>query len=92
MNSSICQQKICVPKTLQRRTIEWYHEMLCHPGQKRMEETIGQHFWWPQMRQQIRDMVRTCDICQRTKRKALNMEFYPQRKQKQLLGTKCVWT
>ena len=38
MNSGICQQKICVPKTLQRRTIEWYHEMLCHPGQKRMEE------------------------------------------------------
>ena len=45
------KQKICVPKTLQKRTIVWYHEMLCHPGQKRMEETIGQHFWWPQMRQ-----------------------------------------
>ena len=36
--------KICVPKTLQKRMIDWYHEMLCHPGQKRMEETIGQHF------------------------------------------------
>ena len=65
------QEKIYIPKKLQRRTIKWYHDMLCHPGQKRMEETIGQHFWWPKMRDQIRDFVRTCDICQRTKRKPL---------------------
>ena len=58
-------------KHCKKKTIDWYHQMLCHPGQKRMEETLGQHFWWPQMREQMRDMVRTCDICQRTKRKSL---------------------
>ena len=26
------RRKICIPKTLQKRTIEWFHEMLCHPG------------------------------------------------------------
>ena len=57
--------------------MDWYHEILCHPGQKRMEETIGQHFWWPQMRKQIREMVRTCDICQRTKRKSLKHGILP---------------
>ena len=45
------KQKICVPKILQKKTINWYHKMLCHPGQKRVEETIGQYFWWPKMRE-----------------------------------------
>ena len=69
--------KIYVPRALQYRTIKWYHDMLCHPGQKRMEETIGQHLWWPKMREQIRDLVRRCDICQRTKRKPLKYGLLP---------------
>ena len=29
----ICQKnKICLPKALQKKTVEWYHEMLCHQG------------------------------------------------------------
>ena len=28
----ICQNnKICLPKALQNKTVDWYHEMLCHP-------------------------------------------------------------
>ena len=54
--------------------------MLCHPGQKRMEETIGQHFWWPQMRDQIREMIRSCDICQRTKKKNIKYRKLPPKK------------
>ena len=28
----ICgNNKICVPMTLQKKTVDWYHEMLCHP-------------------------------------------------------------
>ena len=30
----ICQNnKICLPKALQKKTVEWYHEILCHPGE-----------------------------------------------------------
>ena len=25
--------KICLPQALQKKTVEWYHEMLCHPGE-----------------------------------------------------------
>ena len=25
--------KICLPTALQKKTVEWYHEMLCHPGE-----------------------------------------------------------
>ena len=30
----ICQNnKICLPKALQKKTVDWYHDMLCHPGE-----------------------------------------------------------
>ena len=25
-------KKICLPTALQKKTVDWYHEMLCHPG------------------------------------------------------------
>ena len=25
--------KICLPAALQKKTVDWYHEMLCHPGE-----------------------------------------------------------
>ena len=29
----ICQNsKICLPTALQKKTVDWYHEMLCPPG------------------------------------------------------------
>ena len=32
--------KIIVPPTLQERVMEWYHTILIHSGEKRMEESI----------------------------------------------------
>ena len=30
----ICRNnKIFLPQALQKKTVEWYHEMLCHPGE-----------------------------------------------------------
>ena len=39
--------KICVPITLVTRVMEHYHEHLCHPGQQRMERSIGAIYTWP---------------------------------------------
>ena len=38
--------KILVPALLQKRVVEWYHMILCHPGELRTEQTICQHFTW----------------------------------------------
>ena len=27
--------KICLPTALQKKTVDWYHEMICHPGETR---------------------------------------------------------
>ena len=34
--------KIVVPKSLQRRAAQWYYDQLLHTGETRMELTIGQ--------------------------------------------------
>ena len=43
----ICgNRKICLPAALQRKSVDWYHEMLYHPGETRTDHTLRQHFDW----------------------------------------------
>ena len=76
--SLVCyKEKIVIPKHLQKHTIDWYHTTLCHPGINRTEETIGQHLWWPKMRDQITKYVQCCPTCQRSKRKVKKYGWLP---------------
>ena len=59
--------KIVVPKSLQKRTVEWYHNQLCHPGENRTEQTIRGHFWWKTLHEDVRNACQKCDTCQCTK-------------------------
>jgi hypothetical protein len=38
-----------------------------HFGIKRTEEVIRRHYYWPEYKNDVRDHVSTCDICQRMK-------------------------
>ena len=38
--------KMVVPPAMQRKAAEWYHQHLMHPGESRMELTIGQFYCW----------------------------------------------
>ena len=41
----ICRNnKICLPAALQKKTVYWYHEMLCHPVETWTEHTLRQYF------------------------------------------------
>ena len=62
------QGKIVVPVAQQKAVLEWYHEMLQHPGAQRMYHTIRQYFTWKKMKAQIEDLVAHCDVCQRCKK------------------------
>jgi hypothetical protein len=57
----------------------WYHYILCHPGINRTEETIGQHFYWPKMREQITNDVSTCTICQTQKKQSKKYGLLPEK-------------
>jgi transposase InsO family protein len=76
--SLICYKgKIVIPALLQKHVTAWYHTTLCHPGINRTEESIGQHLWWPKMREHITNYVKICPLCQRNKRKQKLYGFLP---------------
>ena len=64
----ICRNnKICLPKALQNKTVDWYHEMLCHPGETQTEHTLRQHFDWRGLRTTVHEVCKKCPTCQRAK-------------------------
>ena len=71
--------KIVVPEVLQNRIVQWYHDYLGHPGINRTEETIGQHLWWPKMRNHITNSVSSCESCQRNKRRNRKFGHLPEK-------------
>ena len=76
--SLVCyKDKIVVPKKLQKHVIDWYHTVLCHPGINRTEESIAQHLFWQQSREQITKYVQTCPICQKNKKKVKKYGWLP---------------
>ena len=38
-----------------------------HVGRTKMLEKIQRYYWWPRLRQDVEDFLRTCDACQRNK-------------------------
>ena len=76
--SLVCfKDKIVIPGLLQKHVIMWYHTTLCHPGINRTEESIGQHLWWPKMRDHITNYVKICPLCQKNKRKQKKYGLLP---------------
>ena len=71
--------KIVVPKSLEKKTAEWYHAILLHPGETRMELTIGQHYYWKNMRRTIQHVVGRCQTCQLTKPKTRKYGQLPEK-------------
>ena len=76
--------RIVVPTKLQKRMIQWYHEILCHPGETRTEATIAQHFTWPKLREQVRKACSSCHICQLTKRTKKKYGHLPEKEAESL--------
>jgi len=40
---------------------------VAHPGVKRTYDLVSLNYWWPGMRNSIKDYVKICDSCQRRK-------------------------
>ena len=72
--------KIVVPTSMQKRMVDWYHDVLMHPGETRMELTIGQHFYWSKMRTTIQGLCRRCRTCRLTKKTTVKYGKLPPKK------------
>ena len=69
-----------VPPALQRKAAEWYHEILMHPGETRMELTMAQHYCWKGMRSTIQQVCKRCNICKRCKARTSKKGLIPAKK------------
>ena len=61
--------RIVVPPQLQRRVMQQCHDGMGHFGVNKTFEFLAERFIWQghkQMREQLRDYCKHCDICQRT--------------------------
>ena len=57
-----------IPKTLEKLVVEWYDNVLCHPGETCTELSIAQHFYWKNLRKTVHEVCSKCKACQSLKR------------------------
>ena len=58
------ENRIVLPKVMQKKAVEWYHQVLMHPGETRTELTMAQHFCWKGMRNTVTNVCKKCASCQ----------------------------
>ena len=56
------QLKIVLPKKLLKPAIKWFHLVTGHPGEKRLEMTLKQRYYHPEIRHEV--LRFKCDACQ----------------------------
>jgi len=63
------KHELVVPKTIIHHIIKVNHDpvYVAHPGVKRTYDLVSLNYWWPGMRNSIKDYVKICDSCQRRK-------------------------
>jgi hypothetical protein len=44
-------------------TVKWFHQVIGHPGEKRLQETLNHHYYHPRLRYHI-DKLK-CKDCQK---------------------------
>jgi Integrase zinc binding domain len=55
--------RIVIPKSLERKATEWYHEHLLHPGETRLELTLKQHFTFIGLKPMCVKVCKACNVC-----------------------------
>lgn len=62
------EDKIVIPKKLEKKVVEWYHEHLLHPGEKRLELTLRQHFTFIGLGPLVTRVCKACNVCRSLKK------------------------
>ena len=60
-------RKICLPAELQKKTVDWYHEILCHPGDTLTDHTLRKCFEWKDPCTTVHGVCKKCPKFQRAK-------------------------
>ena len=71
------KSRLVIPKVLQARAVQWYHHYLQHPGISRLEETLVAVMYWSGLRADVRRHVKSCERCQKGKRRTRQYGHVP---------------
>ena len=69
--------RIALPESMLEPAVKWFHQVLNHPGEKRLRETMQQRYYHPQLRRTI-DKYR-CEHCQKHKLSGKGYGLLPER-------------
>jgi transposase InsO family protein len=58
---------ICIPDSMLVTMIDFYHQVLGHPGITRLVGSMQQHFYHPRLLETATERVKNCDACQHCK-------------------------
>ena len=64
------KNKIYVPQCLRRRTLDWYHFYLNHPGGDRLAKTLTEVCYWKGLAHQAKQHAKQCELCQTFKKRS----------------------
>ena len=59
--------RIVIPRSMEQEITEWYHQNLLHPGKKRLELTLRQHFTFIGLGPMTKRVCKACMVCRRLK-------------------------
>ena len=59
--------KICSPAALRKKTVDWYHKILCYPGEDCTEHNLRQHFYWKGLHTTVHKVCKKLPTLQRAK-------------------------
>jgi hypothetical protein len=69
--------KIALPKSMVVDTVKWFHQVMGHPGEKRLGETLNQRFYHPRLCNHIDELK--CKDCQKHKLAGRGYGLLPKR-------------
>uniref|UniRef100_A0A8C5M5M4 Gypsy retrotransposon integrase-like protein 1 n=1 Tax=Leptobrachium leishanense TaxID=445787 RepID=A0A8C5M5M4_9ANUR len=63
------KDRILVPKEKQLHILQQCHDspLAGHAGRTKTRKLISRHFWWSSLSRDVRDYVKSCDVCARAK-------------------------
>lgn len=59
--------KLCVPKDQVKELVIAHHDKFGHFGKTKSYNHLKEKFYWKKMQHEIRHIIATCDLCQKTK-------------------------
>ena len=59
--------------------VNWYHTYLLHLVTDHTEAIVTQHYYWPNLRDDIRTHIKVCKNCQKNKKQNLKYGKLPAR-------------